>query len=103
MNNTKVIIPEGNVKIYNYDNVEFDTGIAWKDVAFIAIVISFGDEIATIFTKDNKAHVFDSARELGGEYDRTDDEITSVYGLVPNQFKEWAGCTGKERDYRSWK
>ena len=103
-NNTTIVIPNGNVKIYNYEEVEFDTGIPWKDVAFISIVVSFGDEIATIFTKDNKSHVFDSARELGGEYNRTDDEITEVYGIVPNQFKEWADCPAKERDnYRSWK
>ena len=96
MNNTTAIIPDGNVIIRNCENRKADTGIPWNNVSCLSVVVSFGDEIVTIFTKDGEVKTFDSDRMLPpicgksrGSF-RCEDEIQSIFGLMPEQFAEWS-------------
>lgn len=75
-----------NVKIINFEGEAFDTGIAYEDVAAIAVNIWSGDEMLTIFTKDGKVYQQDITDY---HYYRSDSYHDGSYAVYPEDFEKW--------------
>jgi len=77
---------EKNVKIINFEGEVFDIGIAYENVAAIAVGIWSGDERLVIFTKDGKVHQHDAADY---HYYRSDTYADGHYAVYPADFEKW--------------
>lgn len=77
---------EKNVKVINFEGEVFDTGIAYEDVAAIAVNIWSGDEVLTIFTKDGIVYQHDAADY---HHYRSEGYADGYYVVYPADFEKW--------------
>lgn len=75
------------VKILDYENNIYETDVDIEDVNFIIVTVISGDEILSIFTKDDKTINIDSAM-LSGNF-RFMDLYDYQYIVPTSDLAEW--------------
>lgn len=79
------------IKIYNYNDELFDTGIPTSDFSKISkllVEVISGDEVLTVFYKDGGVKSFDAA-DLSNEKRESDDFDNKYYITTKSEFNKW--------------
>ena len=76
-----------NLKIMNYEDKKFDTGIPIEDIEYIDVCVLTGDEVVIIHCKDSR-HKFDSA-DLADNH-RIKDYFDASYTVDKSELADWS-------------
>lgn len=77
-----------NLKIKNYQNVRFDTGIPMEQVESLFVRVITGDEIVTVHKTDGTEEEFDSA--CLADNPRITDYWDGDYGVHKDDLEAWS-------------